>query len=156
MDAPTISAFAAAAAAFFAAVVAGVQFYVGDKQSRAAMKSAEAAILTATSAGRHTVASFRQAWIDKVIDTLCEYHSIIMTHQVPVSVADRRALEALRTKLEILLNPDEKETVALLAEIDLLQEVSKMPFGAVDDTTVIAMARRLLKAEWVRIKTELK
>ena len=44
MDAPTISAFAAAAAAFGAFTVAGIQLFVGYRQSKAALGSAGAAI----------------------------------------------------------------------------------------------------------------
>jgi hypothetical protein len=163
MDPATISAFAAAAAAVFAGAVAGVQLYVGNRQSEAAMKAAEAstkaaeaAVKSAGTAGLHRVAGFRQAWIDKVIDTLCEYHSIIMTTRGPPTPEIARAREALRTKLEILLNPDEVETVALLDELDRVENQARTWSGSLpDDARMIAIARRLLKAEWIRIKTEL-
>jgi hypothetical protein len=70
MDVATISALAATAAAIGAFSVAGVQLYVGHRQSEAALKAADAALMNAQSAGRHTVAEFRQSWMDKVIDAL--------------------------------------------------------------------------------------
>jgi len=57
MDVATISALAAAAAAVGAFSVAGVQLYVGHRQSEAALKAANAALMNALSAGRHTVAA---------------------------------------------------------------------------------------------------
>jgi type II secretory pathway pseudopilin PulG len=79
MDVATISALAAAAAAVGAFSVAGVQLYVGHRQSEAALKAANAALMNAQSAGRHTVAEFRQSWTDKVIDALSDYHAILMS-----------------------------------------------------------------------------
>lgn len=61
MDVATISALAATAAAVGALSVAGVQLYVGHRQSEAALKAADAALMNAQSAGRHTVAEFRQS-----------------------------------------------------------------------------------------------
>jgi hypothetical protein len=56
MDVATISALAATAAAIGAFSVAGVQLYVGHRQSEAALKAADAALMNAQSAGRHRVA----------------------------------------------------------------------------------------------------
>jgi microcompartment protein CcmL/EutN len=58
MDVTTISALAAAGAAVGAFSVAGVQLYVGHRQPEAALKAANAALMNAQSAGRHTVAVF--------------------------------------------------------------------------------------------------
>src|SRR4051794_24355992 len=103
MDAPTISAVAAAGAALVAATVAGVQFWTGRRQSEAALTSARAALMNSQNAGRHTVAEFRQKWIDKVIDTLCEHHSITMTKAEAdeLSADDHKKLQLSRTRLEI-------------------------------------------------------
>lgn len=122
MDAPTLSAIAASVAAVVAATVAGIQLYIGRKQADAGLTSSKAALMSAQNAGRHMVAEFRQKWIDKVIDTLCEHHSITMA-QKPDSTPtsdDLRALSASRTKLEILLNPEEPDTAALLSKMDAI------------------------------------
>ena len=158
MDAPTLSAIAAYVAAGVAATLAGIQFYIGRKQADAALTSAKAALMNAQNAGSHTVAEFRQKWIDNVIDTLCEHHSIVMA-QAPDSAPtadDLRALSASRTKLEILLNPEEADTVALLSKMDAVLAGSSMESRDKEAAEMLAVARRLLKREWVRIKDELK
>ena len=99
MDAQTIAAFSGWAAAVVAATFAGLQFYVGRKQAEAALTSSRAALINAQSAGRHTVAEFRQKWIDKVIDTLCELYSITATTGDRAPAEQARAIVAARTKL---------------------------------------------------------
>src|SRR5689334_12109142 len=105
MESGTLSALAAWAVA---AAGAAFQFFIGRKQANAALISANAVLKNSQNAGRHKVAEFRQAWINKVIDTLCEHHSIVST--IPVaqtpSTEDERKLAGLRTKLAILLSPD--------------------------------------------------
>jgi hypothetical protein len=157
MDAPTISAFAAAGAAIVAATVAGIQFHVGRKQAEAALTSAKASLMNAQNAGRHTIAEFRQKWIDRVIDTLCEHHAIVMTipaGQVPPP-EEARILSASRTKLEILLNPDEADTLALLVKMDAVVSSTTAETRDEKSADMLTVARRLLKREWVRIKSEL-
>jgi hypothetical protein len=157
MDAPTISAFAAAGAATVAATVAGIQLYVGRKQAEAAVISAKAALMNAQNTGRHTVAEFRQKWIDKVIDTLCEHHSVVLA--IPAGQvtppAEARTLTASRTKLEILLNPEEADTVALLTKMDAVVASATAEARSEKFADMLLVARRLLKREWVRIKDEL-
>jgi hypothetical protein len=157
MDAATISALAASGAALVAATVAGVQFWMGRRQSEAALTSAKAALMNAESAGRHTVAEFRQKWIDKVIGTLCEHHSIIMTRPEgqPILLGDNKNLRSSRTKLEILLNPDEPNTVEFLKKIDDIDAAGTIQERDKSAAEMLTVARRLLKREWVRIKDEL-
>lgn len=157
LDAPTLSAIAAAAAAIAAATVAGIQLYVGHRQSKAALVSAQAAMINAHSSGRHTIAEFRQKWIDKVIDALSEHHAILTAMGEGLrSGEENQKLAALRTKLEILLNPTESDTVALLTAIDAVDAVKDESARLVKSREAISIARRLLKTEWMRIKNELK
>ncbi|WP_316189863.1 hypothetical protein [Bradyrhizobium sp. SZCCHNS1054] len=157
MEAAAISALAAWAAAIVAATGAGFQFFVGRKQATAALISANAALRNSENSGRHKKAEYRQAWINRVIDTLCDYHAIVST--VPpgeaASTDDERKLAGLRTKLAILLNPDEPDTVELLSEIEKLDAISTDADFAVAEAKMLAVSRRLLKREWVRIKEEL-
>jgi hypothetical protein len=62
-DPATISALAAWGATTIAAIVAGVQFYIGRTQSQAALALAQAALMTAHNVGRHRIAAFREEWI---------------------------------------------------------------------------------------------
>jgi hypothetical protein len=132
--------------------------YIGRKQADAALTSAQAALMNAHNSGRHTVAEFRQNWIDKVIDPLCEHHSIIMAR--PADQAPRpeelRTLSASRTKLEILLNPEEADTLALLVKMDDVAASKTASPRDMNSSEMLAVARRLLKREWVRIKDELR
>lgn len=157
MDAPTLSAFAAAAAATVAATVAGLQFYIGRKQAEASLVSAKAALMNAQNAGHHRIAQFRQEWISKVIDTLCDHHALLMSmsEDRPLSAEDQKKLSALRAKLEILLNPDEQGTIEVLKLMDEIAQTADAAQRNKMDAEMILTARRLLKSEWVRIKNEL-
>jgi hypothetical protein len=150
MDAAQLSALAAWAAAVVALTGVSFQFFVGRKQAKAALLSAE-------NAGRHKIAEFRQAWINEVIDALSEHHSIAAT--IPVgqepSRDDDRKLASLRTRLAIRLNPEEADTVALLQAIDQIDESRTDQEFEAAQAEMLAVARRLLKREWVRIKDEL-
>jgi|SRR5579871_3243429 len=154
MDAPALATWLALGVA---ASVAGIQLYVGRRQSEAALISAKATLMSAGSAGHHTIAEFRQRWIDRVIETLCEHHSIVMSRPAgtALSADETRILSASRTKLEILLNPGEPDTVAVLAKIDQLMESRTPEQRAEESAEMLKVARRLLKREWERIKDEL-
>lgn len=158
MDAQTISAIsalAAAAAAAGAFTVAGIQLFVGYRQSKAALQTAAAAELTAQSSGRHTVAEFRQAWIYKVIDALSELNALLLAHSDSALTPEQaQKAHGLRTQLEILLNPDESDTVELLKAIDEII-ASKVGEREAKSDRMVQIARRLLKREWVRLKSEL-
>ena len=157
MDVATISALAATAAAIGASSVAGVQLYVGHRQSEAALKAADAALMNAQSAGRHTVAEFRQSWMDKVIDALSDYHAILMSVDDDHSLSPdgHMKLTALWTRLELLLKPDEAAAASLLRLADaarLSKTAAERDNNARD---MVQLARSLLKTEWVTIQTEL-
>jgi hypothetical protein len=164
VDAATISAFAAAFAAAGAFTVAGIQLYVGHRQSKAALKqsnaaliSAEAALMNAKNTGRHTIAEFRQAWIYKVIDTLRDHHSILMNRPAGErpTVEEKKALTASKTQLEILLNPDEPDTIALLTKIGEIDKSTTANERETKAAEMLSVARTLLKREWIRLKREL-
>jgi hypothetical protein len=156
-DAATFSAFAAVAAAGVALVGATFQFFIGRKQANAALIAAKAALMNAQNSGRHRVAEFRQAWIDKVINALSEYHSIVMTPSFDkeISPNDKRKLSALRTRLEIYLNPEEEDTIALIKLFDVIANSPTSAERSSKDDEMVQVARKLLKKEWERIKTEL-
>ena len=157
MDVTTISALAAAGAAVGAFSVAGVQLYVGHRQSKAALKAANAALTNAQNAGRHKVAEFRQSWIDKVIDALSDYHAILTSigDDHSLSPDDHRKLTALWTRLELLLNPDESDAVALLKLADAARQSETAAVRGSNARQMVQLARNLVKAEWIRIQTEL-
>jgi hypothetical protein len=157
MDVATISALAATAAAVGALSVAGVQLYVGHRQSQAALKAADAALMNAQSAGRHTVAVLRQSWMDKVTDALSDYHAILMSMGDGHSLSpdDHMKLTALWTRLELLLKPDDAAATSLLKLADtarLSKTAAERDNNARD---MVQLARSLLKTEWLTIQIEL-
>jgi hypothetical protein len=150
MDGSTLSALAAWAAAAVALTGVAFNFFVGRKQAKAALLSAE-------NAGQHRIAEFRQAWINEIIDALSDHHSIASTippGQNP-SPEDDRKLAALRTRLAIRLNPTEPDTVALLHAIERIDESRSDSEFDKAQAEMLSVARRLLKREWDRIKDEL-
>ncbi|MGA7713230.1 MAG: hypothetical protein WCA81_15095 [Rhizomicrobium sp.] len=159
IDAQTISALAATAAAVAAGTVAGIQFYVGYRQSKAALISAQAAMMSAKSAGLHTIAEFRQEWIYKLTDTICDLNAILVTRwdreDVEKTSKDRMTYVSLQTRLELLLNVKEPDAIALIEAVrDVLQsrdDLDKIHRQAV----VTEIANRVLKTEWTRLKAEL-
>jgi hypothetical protein len=157
MDVATISALAAAAAAVGALSVAGVQLYVGHRQSGAALKAANAALMNAQSAGRHTVAEFRQSWTDKVIDALSDYNAILISIDDSHSLSpdDHRKLTALWTRLELLLNPDQADAVSLLRLADAARRSETVAERDANARDMVQLARNLLKTEWQTIQIEL-
>jgi hypothetical protein len=154
-EAATVSAIAAWAAAGVALIGATFQFFIGRKQAEAALISARAALRNSENAGRHKVAEFRQAWIYKVTDALSEYHSIMMASDQPQSIEDKRKLAALRTELEIYLNPNEEDTVKLLSLMDAIAASATVAEREAKADEMIQAARKLLKKEWARLKGEL-
>jgi hypothetical protein len=157
MEPATLSALAAWAAAAVAGTGASFQFFIGRKQANAALVSANAALKNSENVGRHKVAEFRQAWINNVIDTLSEHHSIISTIPAGQSAnsGDERKLAGLKAKLAILLNPDEADTVALLNAMEKVDASKTDQEFAANEAQMLTVARRLLKTEWVRLKGEL-
>lgn len=68
---------------------------------------------------------------------------------------EEQRIVASRTRLEILLNPKEKDTIALLGVADQLLEGETLAQRRSSAQELVQIARRLLKREWVRIKKEL-
>jgi hypothetical protein len=113
--AATVAVFAAFVALLSGIVGPGVQLWIGMRQTRAAQSSAAAAkissdptMLTAQNAGSREIARMRIAWMDKLRDTLAEYHSILMSVNETDRAAERRKLAELGTQLDLLLNRNDK------------------------------------------------
>jgi hypothetical protein len=72
-----------------------------------------------------------------------------------LSPDDHRKLTALWTRLELLLNPDESDAVALLKLADAARQSETAAVRGSDARQMVQLARNLVKAEWIRIQTEL-
>jgi hypothetical protein len=55
-----------------------VSFTIGKRQAAASQTSADAAMLTAKTAGFREIAKLRISWMDTLRNTLAEYHAILM------------------------------------------------------------------------------
>ena len=131
---------------------------MSTRQSEAALKAANAALMNAQSAGRHTVAEFHKSWTDKVIDALSDYHAILMSIDDGHSLSqdDRRwNLTSLWTRLELLLNPDEADAVSLLRLADAARLSETAAERDANARDMVQLARNLLKTEWLTIQIEL-
>lgn len=66
-----------------------VTLWIGRKQAAASQTSADAAMLTAKTAGFREIAKLRISWMDTLRNTLAEYHAILM------NLEDRESIEAV-------------------------------------------------------------
>jgi hypothetical protein len=120
-----------------------------------AKTSAEAARTTARKTGERAIAAFRRQWIDTLRKTLSEYHSILMTAKPPLPAKDDRKVSELGTQIELMLNPLEDASQELEEIMDKIYNAKSLDERIALDPQFVAAARRVLKDEWKRVKTEL-
>jgi hypothetical protein len=133
-----------------------VALLIGRRNAAAAQRSADASMLTAQKAGARSVAAMRQQWIDSLRKALSEYHSILMSAKYPLSTVDDRAISNLGTQIELMLNPSEEASQKLENVMDDIYNCTSLDERIKIDPKFIAAARRVLKAEWDRVKADLK
>ena len=156
MDVTTISALAAAGAAVGAFSVAGVQLYVGHRQSEAALKAAkrcpdERAKCRAAYGGSVSAELDRQS--HRRAQRLPRNPDVGDRHSL--SPDDHRKLTALWTRLELLLNPNEADAVSLLKLADAARQSETAAERDSNARNMVQLARNLVKTEWIRIQIEL-
>jgi hypothetical protein len=108
-------AVVAAVLAFLSGVLSPlVQVHVGRKQAAASQRSADAAMLSAQTAGAREIAKLRMAWMETLRNKLSEYHSILMNFEdedretdAETKTAEDRKLSELGTHLDLLLNQND-------------------------------------------------
>ncbi len=131
--------------------------------------NARTAETVAANQGVHAIARLRQEWIDELRSRVAEAHGLLanpssklpMLASAPAQAqADleyrRRANEAV-TKIELMLNPDEEASRALMTALDAMNQpdlnlVERQARGL----DVRAAAQAILKAEWDRVRGELR
>jgi hypothetical protein len=152
-----VAAIAAAMLAFVSGVLGPfVQLRVGKMQASAAQRAADAAMLTAKNAGTREIARMRLAWMDKLRDTLSEYHSILMSVDESDQDKEAQKLSLLGTQLDLLLNQDDLKQKALwdvtnnIFICDMREERQNM------DRELVEAGRDVLKSEWEKIKAEMR
>jgi hypothetical protein len=154
----------ATAVAIFAALVAllsgvfapTVQLIIGWRQTKAARITALATQLTAELAGDRAIATMRLDWMQRVRETLSEFHSILMTATDPLSDDDNRKLSHLGTKLDLLLNLDEPIQYELWSISDRIFNEEDREKRAQMDPALMKAGRVVMKREWEKVKHELR
>jgi hypothetical protein len=106
---PAVAAIFAAILAFVSGVAGPyVQYRIGKRQAAAAQRAADAAMLTAQNAGTREIATMRLAWMDKLRDTVAQFHSILMIREDVDQAKSAEELSLLGTQLDLLLNREDK------------------------------------------------
>ena len=163
-DPKTAVAIGAAMLAFVSGVLGPlVQLSIGKRQAAAAKQSADAAqraadaaMLTAQNAGSREIARLRLAWMDKVRDTVSELHSILIGRGDVDQAKSAEELSHLGTQIDLLLNRENKLQMDLWEITDkIYNSQSREERQSVDDK-LIAAGRAVLKAEWEKIKAEMR
>ncbi|GLR89601.1 hypothetical protein [Bradyrhizobium iriomotense] len=113
-------------------------------------------LYTLRKTGTRSIAAFQQQWIDTLRKTLSEYHSILMTTEPPLSSEDDRKVSNLGTQIELMLNPDDEASQKLEKVMDVIYHAETNEERVAQDPAFVAAARRVLKDEWKRVKSELK
>jgi len=156
-------AILAAMLAFLSGVLGPlVQGYVGRKQAAASQRSADAAMLSARTAGAREIAKLRMAWMETLRNKLCEYHSILMnfedddrTPDPETKTQEDRKLSELGTHLDLLLNQDDPLQKVLWDISDQIYKTTGQAEKEAFDEPLIRAGRAVLKAEWEKVQIEM-
>ena len=150
-----------------------VAFLIGRRQAAASQTTANAAMLTARTAGFREIAKLRISWMDTLRNTVAEYHSILM------NLEDREAIEAisdgeerklrkkendealekivlLGTQLDLLLNKDDSLQQNLWEITDKIYNLEKSADRQELDKPLMEAGRAVLKGEWEKVKREMR
>jgi hypothetical protein len=154
---------AAVASAIFALLALLVQYLVGAKQAvigkqqaEAARTSSDAAMLTARNAGGRAIAAMRIGWLEALRKTLSEYHSTLVSVDDPFPDQDLRRLSDLGTQLDLMMNLNEPNQKALWDIADRIYRTNKLSDRKAMDPALMEAGRAVIKAEWEKIKRELR
>ena len=156
----------AAVAALFALIsgVLGpfVQWRVGRRQAAASQTAADASMLTAKTAGAREIAKLRMAWMDKLRDTLSEYHAILMSLKDEtletewLGDSENQKLSQLGTQLDLLLNQNDTKQKQLWDIADRIYHLKTKTERHALDNDLVAAGREVLKGEWEKVKREMR
>lgn len=149
------------------AEVARESISVAAASADAASQSARAANRSSDNQGVHAVARLRQEWINELRSRIAEAHALLSnwrragdgTTEEQKRILDERVVQAneAMARIELLLNPKENPSKALLTALRALEEAAgdfekRRALGP----PVIAAAQKVLKKEWDRLRDELR
>ncbi|QHP70447.1 hypothetical protein EI171_26050 [Bradyrhizobium sp. LCT2] len=150
-----------------------VTLWIGRKQAAASQTSANAAMLTAKTAGFREIAKLRISWMDNLRDTLAEYHAILMNLEdkdvlEAVSDVDERKsrqksndeglkkIVLLGTQLDLLLNKEDAIQRKLWDITDEIYNRERSTERQALDAPLMDAGRAVLKGEWEKVKQEMR
>lgn len=159
----TLVAVLAAVLAFLSGVLGPlVQGYIGRKQAAASQRSADAAMLSARTAGAREIAKLRMAWMETLRNKLSEYHSILMNFDddgceldPKARIQEDRKVSELGTHLDLLLDLNDPLQRALWDISDKIFKTAEPAERVALDEPLIRAGRAVLQAEWEKVKIEM-
>ena len=139
---------------------------VAASSADAASSSAKAANRSSDNQGIHAVARLRQEWINELRGRVAEAHALLGNWRKLDAAAgadqkhllDERVIKTneVMARIELLLNPKEKPSQALLKALrDLEDAGGDLESRRALSPSVIAAAQKVLKKEWDRVRKEL-
>jgi hypothetical protein len=158
------SEWVAAGAAVLAAVIGPlVSLLILRKQNASAERVARMQISASL------VSASRQAWIEKLRDTIAEFQAALLNlgfqggHSVSRGLDEAERVERavlLRARIALLINPNEPDHKRLLELVDRCLDLTyasgpepRRELAAVSQIELTGLAQVILKREWVRVKT---
>jgi hypothetical protein len=98
----------------------------------------------------------RLAWMDKLRDTLSEFHSILMIKENVDQEKEAVKLSLLGTQIDLLLNQNDKVQKVLWDVTDKIYKSPSRKKRQSMDTALVTAGRAVLKAEWEKVKDEMR
>jgi hypothetical protein len=149
-DPKTVVAVASMILAFIGVLLGPlVQLRIGSKQAAAAQRAVD---LTGSTA----IATMRLEWMDKLRDTLSEFHSILMIKENVDKEKDAVKLSHLGTEIDLLLNRDDKIQRELWDITDKIYKCEAIEERQEMDEELVSAGRAALKSEWEKVKAEMR
>src|SRR5262245_52732481 len=113
-------------------------------------------MLIAQNAGTREIAIMRLAWMDKLRDTVSQFHSILMIKEDVEQEKVAEQLSLLGTQIDLLLNREDKFQRDLWEITDKIYNSRSREERQSMDPKLIAAGRAVLKAEWEKVKAEIR
>ncbi len=95
-------------------------------------------------------------WIEKLLTTLAEYHAILGTVEDPMPDLEKRRLADLGTQLDLMMNLEEPRQLRLWKIADEMYNLEDRERRTECDPELMEAGRAVLKAEWEKVKAEMR
>ena len=116
----------------------------------------DAAMLIAQNAGNREIARMRLEWMQKLRDTVSEFHSILMIRDDVDQEKLAEKLSLLGTQIDLLLTQSDKAQKALWDVTDKIYLSNSREERQSFDKELVEAGRAVFKSEWEKIKAEMR